>query len=90
MKDKFMKMVDKKDMSYSYKPVLLKAIQNKHMTFTEAGMLAHKGKVSELLLTHFSAAMDEPEIFSENAKDIFLNTIIGYDGLVKNLSFGEE
>ncbi|MDZ5035460.1 ribonuclease Z, partial [Clostridium perfringens] len=30
-----------------------KAIKNKHMTFKEAAILANKGKVKELLLTHF-------------------------------------
>ena len=66
---------------------LEKAIKNKHMTFAEAADLAYKGKAQELLLTHFSIAMDEPKLYSDNAKDIFINTIIGYDGLSKTLAF---
>lgn len=68
---------------------LEKAIKNKHMTFGEAGELAYKGNVSELLLTHFSTAMDEPELYIVNAKNVFPNTIIGYDGLSKILGFKE-
>ena len=37
-----------------------KAIKNKHMTFEEAAMLAKKGEVNQLLLTHFGSAMINP------------------------------
>ena len=67
-----------------------KALKNKHMTFSEAAELANKGNVDELLLTHFSPSMDEPEIYKQNGKNIFNNTIIGYDGFTKTLSFKEE
>ena len=67
-----------------------KAIKNKHMTFEEAAELAKEGMVHELLLTHFSPAMLEPEIFKENATKIFDKTTIGYDRLVKSLSFRDE
>lgn len=64
-----------------------KAIKNKHMTFSEAAMLAKEGDVRQLLLTHFSSAMKNPNIFEMNAKDLFSNTIIGYDGFEMSLSF---
>ena len=73
--------------TYSDSEDLEKAIKNKHMTFEEAANLAYKGKVNQLLLTHFSTAMDEPELYSKNAQDVFSNTIIGYDGLIKTLGF---
>lgn len=66
---------------------LEKAIKNKHMTFAEAATLAYKGKVDKLLLTHFSTAMDEPNLYEDNAKGIFPNSIIGYDGLKKTLTW---
>ena len=69
---------------------LEKAIKNKHMTFAEAAQLASKGNVQEILLTHFSPAICEPELFKENATSIFENTIIGTDRLVKSLSFKNE
>ncbi len=64
-----------------------KAIKNLHMTFQEAGNLAYNGNVEELLLTHFSTAMDDPEVYKNNAKDKFENVIIGYDGLGKVLNY---
>lgn len=66
---------------------LEKAIKNKHMTFREAAQLAFKGNVHELLLTHFSPAMSEPELFKQNATNIFEKTIIGHDMFVKSLAF---
>lgn len=68
---------------------LPKAIKNKHMTFKEAGNLAQSGKVKNLLLTHFGTAMSEPEIYLDNAKKVFNNTIIGFDRYKKTLNFEE-
>lgn len=64
-----------------------KAIKNKHMTFREAATLARDGKVRELLLTHFSPAIIEPESFINNARSIFSNSVVGFDRLVKELNF---
>lgn len=64
-----------------------KAINYKHMTFSEAAQLASDGKVQELLLTHFSPSMLEPEIYKDRAEMIFKNTIVGFDRLIKTLSF---
>ena len=64
-----------------------KAVKNKHMTFAEAAKLARNGNCKELLLTHFSPAMINPKLYEDNAKDIFANTIIGEDRLIKSLSF---
>ena len=66
---------------------LNKAIKNKHMTFREAATLAKASKVNELLLTHFSPAMNEPKDYINNAKEVFNNTIIGEDGITKALKF---
>ena len=64
-----------------------KAIKNKHMTFKEAALLARDSNCKELLLTHFTPAMLDPKLYEDNAKNIFENTIIGEDRLIKNLSF---
>lgn len=64
-----------------------KAIKNKHMTFKEAATLAIDGEVKELLLTHFSPAMLNPKEYINNALDIFKNTTIGEDRIIKALSF---
>ena len=67
-----------------------KAIKNKHMTFREAANLASNSKVEELLLTHFSTAMSEPNMYVQNAKDVFINTIVGYDRMKKKLIFASD
>lgn len=64
-----------------------KAIKNKHMTFSEAAELALDGEVQELLLTHFSPSMLNPEEYKDRAEGIFKNTTIGFDRLVKTISF---
>jgi len=64
-----------------------KAINYKHMTFSEAAQLASDGQVQELLLTHFSPSMLQPEAYKINADRIFKNTIVGFDRLIKTLSF---
>lgn len=64
-----------------------KAIKNKHMTFSEAAQLAYKGNVHELLLTHFSPSICEPELFKQNAIRIFKKTIIGTDGITKSIKY---
>lgn len=64
-----------------------KAIKNKHMTFSEAAELALRGNVQELLLTHFSPSMLNPEEYKDRAEDIFKNTIIGFDRITRTMSF---
>ncbi|MEY8304624.1 ribonuclease Z [Anaerosalibacter bizertensis] len=76
--------------TYGEEKDLDKAIKNKHMTFSEAALLAKKGNVEELLLTHFSPAIEEPKLYEENAKNIFSNTIIGIDRFIKTLAFKDE
>ncbi len=64
-----------------------KAIKNKHMTFREAATMAKAGEVKELLLTHFSPAMTQPNEFIDNAKNEFSNTTLGEDRMVKTLCY---
>lgn len=66
-----------------------KAIKNKHMTFSEAAKLAEGGNVKELLLTHFSPALMEPELYKDNSINIFKNTVISYDRIVKTIKYEE-
>lgn len=69
---------------------LPKALKNKHMTFREAATLAQNGTVKNLLLTHFSTAMNEPDVYLNNAKEVFQNTIIGFDRYNVTLNFQED
>lgn len=66
---------------------LEKARENDHMTFREAGTLALKAGVGELLITHFSAGLDKPEEYINNAKYVFENTTIAYDGYKTSLNY---
>lgn len=64
-----------------------KAIEKKHMLFSEAATLAKLGKVDELWLTHYSPAMENPMEYITSAKSIFENTIAGCDLMTKKLKF---
>lgn len=73
--------------TYGEDEKLEKAIQNKHMTFSEAATLASRGDVKELLLTHFSPAIIDPEEYRHNAENIFSAVTIGCDRMIKSLQF---
>ncbi|SHH40515.1 ribonuclease Z [Tepidibacter thalassicus] len=64
-----------------------KAMANKHMLFSEAALLAKKANVKELWLTHYSPALKEPAIFLERSRNIFKNTLLGEDRMIKTLNF---
>lgn len=64
-----------------------KAKEYYHMTFKEAARLARDSGVGRLLLTHFSVRMEVPKEFKENAREVFKETIIGYDGYKTSLSY---
>lgn len=64
-----------------------KAIKNKHMTFREAATIAKLSESKELLLTHFSPSMPTPNIFINNAKDVFENTSVAETHIIKKLNF---
>lgn len=64
-----------------------KAVEYKHMLFSEAAKLAKLGCVKELWLTHLSPSMSEPELFVDNAKKIFDNTKVGYDRMTARINF---
>lgn len=57
------------------------------MTFKEAANLAKRGQVKELLLTHFSPAINDPKEFINNAREAFENSHVGSDGEERVLNF---
>lgn len=67
-----------------------KAVQKKHMIFSEAGLLAKQGRAKELWLTHFSPSLTEPDEYIEAVKTIFTNTIAGKDLLTKSIKYAES
>lgn len=66
---------------------LSNAIDKKHMTFTEAATLAKKSNVKELWITHYSPSLSDPDLFIDNAKNIFPNSIPGQDLMKKTLFY---
>lgn len=64
-----------------------KALENKHMLFSEAANIAKSANVKEMWLTHYSPSLSQPEEFISNAKDIFENTFAGHDGMNKTIYF---
>lgn len=68
---------------------LERAIKNKHMTFRESATIAKQSNVETMVLTHFSPIIKDPNMYIENAVEVFENTIIGTDRLKLNLLFKE-
>lgn len=63
--------------------------KHKHMLGSEAAELAQAAAVKELWLTHFSPAIPNAYINIDAAKEIFKNTIAGYDRITRTLDFEE-
>lgn len=64
-----------------------KAKENKHMTFTEAAVLARQAGVSELWLTHYSPSLVRPDFYMKEVRKIFPCAKPGKDRKTKILTF---
>jgi len=62
---------------YGEPTMVEKAKLNKHMTFSEAAMIAKTAKVRRLWLTHYSPSMSNPEDYLDATRMIFMNTELG-------------
>jgi ribonuclease Z len=67
-----------------------RAVERMHMTFREAARLAQQAQARQLLLTHFSPSMVEPEAHAANAQADFPATIVGRDHLSLSLRFAVD
>ncbi|WP_160671154.1 ribonuclease Z [Clostridium sp. C8-1-8] len=76
--------------TYGSEDDLEKAVRNKHMTFRESAEIAKNASVDELIITHFSPSLMNPEEYKENATNIFENTSLAYDRAVKVINFKEK
>lgn len=74
---------------YADDELLDKAIERKHMIFSEAAQIAKRSESKELWLTHFSPSLKKPEDGLESARAVFPNTFIGSDLMIKQLKFSE-
>ena len=66
---------------------IVKAKENKHMTFYEAARMARDAEVKELWLTHYSPSLVNPMEFMPETKKIFPNSIAAKDGRSLELKF---
>jgi ribonuclease Z len=67
-----------------------RAVERKHMTFREVAGLAARAGAKQLVLTHFSPSVVEPETFVDNAREVFAETIVGRDHFTLSLRFADD
>ncbi len=58
-----------------------KAEQYKHLTIKQAALIAHTANAKKLILTHFSQRYKEKSELEQEARDIFSNVVLAYDGM---------
>ena len=75
---------------YGEKGDVNNAVKYKHMTFEEAGRLAKQAGVKELWLTHYSPALNRPEQYIEDVRQIFQNSYPAKDKKSLELNFEES
>ena len=75
---------------YGEKEKAAKAVEYKHMTFTEAATLAKEADVKEMWLTHYSPSLTKPEEYMDGVREIFPNAKAGKDCMSVELDFPES
>lgn len=75
---------------YGEKEKATKAVEYKHMTFTEAATLAKEANVKEMWLTHYSPSLTKPEEYMDGVREIFPNAKAGKDCMSVELDFPES
>lgn len=75
---------------YGGTEMLGKAKENRHMTIVEAAQLAREAQVQELWLTHYSPSLVRPDLFMEEARQVFSSARPGKDRKTKVLNFSNE
>jgi len=66
------------------------AMKNRHMLFAEAAELARQAQPRQLVLTHFSNCIDDPEEYLPNAREVFPETYAAADGQCFTLQYPKE
>lgn len=64
-----------------------KALETKHMMFTEAAQIARDAGARALWLTHFSPSMPDPQAYLPLAQEIFPQTVCPHDGQEIDLQY---
>ena len=63
------------------------ALKNHHMLFREAAALARDAEAGQLILTHFSTSIEDPQEFLPNATTLFPDTVCAQDGMCWTLKY---
>ncbi|MEK6921290.1 MAG: ribonuclease Z [Nanoarchaeota archaeon] len=58
-----------------------KAEQYKHLTIKQSALIAHTSNTKKLILTHFSQRYKDKAEIEQEAKDIFSDVTLAYDGM---------
>ena len=69
---------------------LEKAVETRHMLFSEAARIARSANAKRLWLTHYSPSLPEPAAYLADAQAIFPETECAADGQSTDLGFPEE
>ena len=75
---------------YAEEEKLPLALKNHHMLFREAAETARDAGAHQLVLTHFSTSLDEPEEGLPTARAIFPETAAGRDGMILTLRYPKD
>lgn len=67
-----------------------KAMETRHMLFSEAACIARDAHARRLWLTHYSPSLPEPAEYLDAVREIFPETVCGEDGMQTELHFTEE
>lgn len=72
---------------YGEEEKMPQALKNHHMLFREAAELAKEACTGNLVLTHFSTSLDDPESALPAAQAVFPNTLAARDGMKITLNY---
>lgn len=64
-----------------------KALETRHMLYTEAAQIAKDARAKRLWLTHYSPSLPDPAEHLSLARRIFAETVCAYDGITADLQF---
>lgn len=78
------------DATYAEDAQQPKAVEFGHSTWGESAALAARAGAKRLWLTHYSAAIEDPEPFLPAAQRVFPAAECGFDGKTLTLRFAEE
>ncbi len=66
---------------------ILRAQETLHSTALEAATIAHKARVGQLILGHYSSRYPDPKVFLKEALTIFDRSVLGIEGKTYSVPF---